>query len=219
MTSLTQEWNTLFADIPLSASQQEQCKHYLALLTEWNEKFNITTVLGADAITYHFRDSFALMTTGYLAKHSPQRIVDVGSGGGFPGIPLKILLPDTPVVLIEVNQKKIGFLREVISQLGLKGIEVCTVDWRTFVSTRPYPADLFVSRASVKAEELVHVFTAFAYRSATVAYWAAISWEASQIVLPYMVDQVMYTIGDRERKLVFFKRPAPVLTPRRKTRN
>lgn len=219
MMSLTQEWNALFADIALSANQQEQCKRYLALLTEWNEKFNITTVLGADAITYHFRDSFALMTTGYLAKHQPKRIVDVGSGGGFPGIPLKILYPETPVVLIEVNQKKIKFLQEVIAQLELKKIEVCTVDWRTFVATKPYDVELFVSRASVKPEELVYAFSSAAYRKATIVYWAATTWEASQIVLPYMVDEVPYRVGDKDRKLVFFKRPAPVLTPRRKSRN
>ena len=79
-------------------------------------------------------------------------IVDVGSGAGFPGIPLKILFPHLGIILIEVNKKKQRFLQTVIRILELKDIEVCGLDWRTFLrKTMKIKADTIVLQIPLSA--------------------------------------------------------------------
>ena len=89
---------------------------YYSLLVEWNEKFNLTTVTDRDGVfTRHFADSIA------AAYYIPQNasVCDIGSGAGFPGLPLKIVRPDLSVTLFDSVNKKITFLNEVISRLSL----------------------------------------------------------------------------------------------------
>ena len=92
-------------------------------LMDWNQKFNLTAIRDAEAIrTKHFLDSFSCVLA--WKANPPARLVDVGTGAGFPGIPLKILYPNLHVTLVESVGKKAMFCQHVVRVLGLEGIEV-----------------------------------------------------------------------------------------------
>lgn len=107
--------------IKISEKQADQFYRYYELLVEWNEKMNLTAITDfEDVVVKHFLDS---AYGGMLYTFSEKdRVLDLGTGAGFPGIPLKILYPDTTFVLMDSLQKRIRFLDEVISRLGLEKI-------------------------------------------------------------------------------------------------
>jgi len=106
--------------VDLSADQVHRFLRYLDLLREWNQKFNLTAIKDEqEIISKHFLDSILLGC--YVPKHGS--LADVGSGAGFPGIPLKILYPELQITLIDSVGKRVNFLREVIAELGLTGVE------------------------------------------------------------------------------------------------
>lgn len=103
-------------------AQIEQIIAYISLLLVWNDKVNITAIHDPREILYrHFCESMLARTVVPIEKG---RLADVGSGGGFPGLPLKIISPELEVFLIEPNTKKATFLAEVVRQLGLTGVRV-----------------------------------------------------------------------------------------------
>lgn len=203
MNSYDIKWDQFFVQESLNEKQKERFNTYYHLLHEWNERFNITAIKGADVIPYHFQDSLIIR---HLYDISGLRgVADVGSGGGFPGVPLAISYPDLPVVLIEVQKKKITFLQEVVTQLGLDNVQIYDKDWGTFVHTATIPIDLFVSRASLQPKELMMMYqVSTGYRSSICAYWASVHWEADSMTKRYVQQVHEYTVGDRVRKLVIF---------------
>jgi 16S rRNA (guanine527-N7)-methyltransferase len=112
----------------LSEAQLSQVSTYLDLLLKWNAKINLTSVRSPDEIlTRHFGESCFLahqLRNHQVTKSPNQQVIDLGSGAGFPGLPLKIYAPNLCVTLIESNQKKATFLGEVIRALKLTGINV-----------------------------------------------------------------------------------------------
>ena len=105
----------------LTSKQVEDFEAYKNLLLEWNKKFNLTAITDEKEVAVkHFVDSLAVLP--YLQVEPGMRLLDVGTGAGFPGVPLKIMFPDLEVCLLDSLQKRIGFLQEVISKLGLDGI-------------------------------------------------------------------------------------------------
>ncbi len=107
--------------ISLSQKQLEQLISYLDLIQLWNSKFNLTAIRSTHLIIrHHFVDSLAIAP--FTNPVSP--LVDIGSGPGFPGIPLKIIFPDKRITLVDSQRKKATFMREVVRDLDLKGIEV-----------------------------------------------------------------------------------------------
>ena len=108
-------------NIEVTDRQLQQFEKYADLLIEWNEKFNLTSITGREDIyVKHFYDSILPS----LYRDLKGSLADVGSGAGFPGIPLKIMYPDLEVTLIEPTGKRCTFLNEVISQLSLDKITV-----------------------------------------------------------------------------------------------
>ncbi|NJM42413.1 MAG: 16S rRNA (guanine(527)-N(7))-methyltransferase RsmG [Anaerolineae bacterium] len=98
----------------------EKLERYGTLLLEWNQRYNLTAITDEDGITLrHFVDSLTVLN---VLPTGPARLIDVGTGPGFPGIPLKIACPDLTVTLMDSVAKKVKFCDEVIRQLGLKGI-------------------------------------------------------------------------------------------------
>jgi 16S rRNA (guanine527-N7)-methyltransferase len=92
-----------------------------AELLDWNTRVNLTAITDpVDVLLKHFLDSLSLLEA-YQAEHA--RILDIGAGAGFPGLPLKIARPDWEVVLLEATGKKVNFQRHIIETLGLSGIE------------------------------------------------------------------------------------------------
>ncbi len=108
--------------IEISHNQAEQFIKYKDILLEWNRKMDLTTITEEkEIIIKHFLDSLSCIQTKYLKNEG--KMIDVGTGAGFPGIPLKIILPDIKLTLLDSLKKRIGFLEEVCSELGLDGTE------------------------------------------------------------------------------------------------
>lgn len=105
----------------LSADQEAAFRRYYELLLEWNQKVNLTRITGErDAVLKHFLDSLAYLVGVPSAWHDRDiRLIDVGSGAGFPGIPLLIARPAWSGVLLEATRKKVQFLETAIQELGL----------------------------------------------------------------------------------------------------
>lgn len=106
--------------IELKEEQLEKFYLYMNILLEWNEKINLTAITNEEEIILkHFVDSLTI--NKYIEEG--KSIIDVGTGAGFPGIPIKILREDLKVTLLDSLNKRINFLNEVIEKLDLKNIE------------------------------------------------------------------------------------------------
>jgi len=107
----------------LTQEQMGQFATYQQLLLEWNEKINLTTIIEPKEIAIkHFADSLSVASVVPLKEGS--RVIDVGTGAGFPGIPVKIGFPNVEMTLLDSLQKRIGFLEEAVEQLDLTDV-VC----------------------------------------------------------------------------------------------
>jgi 16S rRNA (guanine527-N7)-methyltransferase len=104
--------------ITLTENQYEQFQKYFELLAEWNEKMNLTAITDESGVALkHFADSLSLLNFVDIPQNSS--LADVGTGAGFPGIVLKIARPDIKLTLIDSLNKRLVFLNEVCSQLGI----------------------------------------------------------------------------------------------------
>lgn len=111
----------LLYEYGLNDEQAEQFDKYFKLLVDWNEKINLTAITEEqEVVTKHFLDSLMCLESKVISDNA--KIIDVGTGGGFPGIPLKIVKPDTDVTLLDSLAKRLNFLGEVIDELNLKNI-------------------------------------------------------------------------------------------------
>lgn len=109
--------------IELSERQLEQFEHYFKELVSWNEKMNLTGITERDAVyTKHFYDSLSLAF--FIDLPSVQSLADIGSGAGFPGIPLKIAFPHLKLMIVDSLAKRITFLQHVCDTLGLQDVQL-----------------------------------------------------------------------------------------------
>ena len=133
----------------LAGEQISQLVSHYSLLCRWNQRFNLTRISGPlEAARLHYAES--LFGAGLIGGAST--LLDIGSGAGFPAIPLAVARPDVRVTALEANQKKSIFLKEVKDELGLGNLKVATVrleefDWADY--------DLLTSRALDRAEEFL----------------------------------------------------------------
>jgi 16S rRNA (guanine(527)-N(7))-methyltransferase RsmG len=133
-------------EFQLSATykQVQQIQQYISILLQWNDKMNLTAIRDPREILYrHFCES---MFAAVVVPVENGRLADVGSGGGFPGLPLKILRPDLHLFLIESNIKKATFLAEVARDLELTDVRVLVNRFEE-VAEDVAPLDYACSRA------------------------------------------------------------------------
>lgn len=108
--------------LKLSDHQKRQLEIYYELLREWNQKMNLTAIVDKENVYLkHFLDSLSLTQ---LVVFQDQSLLDVGSGAGFPGLPLKIVFPNLRLSLVEATQKRTYFMQEVVNACGLENVEV-----------------------------------------------------------------------------------------------
>lgn len=200
--NIEQVWRDFAQRFELSEHQLDQFQRYYDMICHSNELFNLTAITELKpALNYHFGDSLVLGRVIDITTITT--LADVGTGAGFPAIPLKIKYPGLKLVLIEVTHKKAHFLRDVCDQLGLDNVEICTYDWRTFLRTTNYQVDLFCARASLQPEELVRMFQPSSpYRHAQLVYWASRDWEPSDKIKPFITQEYGYVAGFKHRRLI-----------------
>lgn len=134
--------------LSLSEHQHKQFDDFYELLVEWNKVMNLTGITEYEEVNEkHFVDSLSIVKAIDINK--VENVIDVGTGAGFPGIPLKIAFPQLKVVLLDSLNKRINFLNTVIDALGLKDIQTIHGRAEDFAKKAEYREqfDLCVSRA------------------------------------------------------------------------
>lgn len=122
MDSLYSETQELIGKT-LSSHQFSLLERYFHELDAWNEKYSLTAIREPEKVRVkHFLDSFSCYRV--MAGKPIRNLIDIGTGAGFPGIPLKILLPETEIILVDSVQKKVEFCEHIIEVLNLDGIRV-----------------------------------------------------------------------------------------------
>lgn len=140
------------AELKLDLNQEQiaRLEAYLALLAKWNQTYNLTAVREEERmVSYHLLDSLTLVPQ----LNGGTRLLDVGSGGGMPGIPAAIARPDLQVVLLDSNHKKTTFLRQAVIELKLDNVEVITDRVEAFQPAEKF--DRITSRAFAELAEFV----------------------------------------------------------------
>jgi 16S rRNA (guanine527-N7)-methyltransferase len=140
--------------VALPPGGAERLAAYLALLAKWNRTYNLTAIREPERmVTHHALDSLAVV--GALPTTPGLRILDVGSGGGLPGIPIAIARPDASVVLIDASGKKATFLAQAAIELPLRNVEAVAARVEDYAPARPF--DVVISRAFADLATFVRV--------------------------------------------------------------
>ncbi|WP_341936885.1 16S rRNA (guanine(527)-N(7))-methyltransferase RsmG [Marinimicrobium sp. C2-29] len=138
--------------LDLEADTSKRMLTYLSEFHKWNKAYNLSAVRDLDAMVHrHLLDSLSVLPR--VSARSPGRLIDVGTGGGLPGIPLAIALPDCQVTLLDSNGKKTRFLFHIKTLLGLDNVQVENRRVEAFAPEVPY--DLVISRAFASLADMV----------------------------------------------------------------
>lgn len=200
----------------ISDRQAEQFLRYFELLTEWNAVMNLTAITEfEEVVEKHFVDSALLYE--YIRENKPDSLIDIGTGAGFPGVPLKILFPELKVTLLDSLNKRIRFLNTVIQELELGEITAIHGRAEEYGIKEIYREqyDLCVSRAVARLASLCEFCIPFVKKGgAFVAYKAMKSEEelleakpAVMVLGAKLSDVKEYTLGeDAKRTLLVIQK-------------
>jgi len=133
-------------NIKIDVEQQKKLDKFYTLLINWNKKINLTTITEEkDVYLKHFYDSLTLIKALDLTKDL--KVLDVGTGAGFPGIVLKIVFPNLKITLLDSLNKRINYLNEIIKELELTDIETISARCEDYTKINREKYDLVVARA------------------------------------------------------------------------
>lgn len=192
-------------NIDLTEQQQLQLLAFVALLKKWNRTYNLTALRDeTKVISHHILDSLTLLPYVQNARG----LIDVGSGGGMPGIPIAIARPDLPVALLDANSKKTAFLQQAAIELGLSNVEIMTARVEAMVGEC---FDVITSRAFAELADFVTLTKQLMARGGC--------WAAMKGVYPYeeitrlpenvevvRVDKLHIPHLDAERHMVIMRK-------------
>ena len=133
-------------DITLDEGQQKKLFSFMQLLKQWNEKMNLTAIIEENEIVLkHFVDSL----TVFKYVKNQDKVLDIGTGAGFPGIPLKIAKKEIQITLVDSLRKRTTFLQEAVKELELKDVEIIHARAEELKKAEEYKEkyDIVVSRA------------------------------------------------------------------------
>jgi len=179
-----------YLNINVSGQQAQLMELHAKELMLWNKKINLTAIKQPMQIAEkHFIDSLAAAS---FIKNK-KSLIDLGSGGGFPGIPLKIMNPVLNVVLIDSSRKKINFLKHVIRLLGLKGIEAIHSRAQDLHDKDLYAAgfDAVISRAFTELSNFVELASPFLNKKGTI--YAMKGKQAKKEITPELLENFNIT--------------------------
>lgn len=202
---------------------------YLDELIEWNKKFNLTAITDPQEIRVkHFEDSLTL-SDAYDFSNKDIAVLDIGTGAGFPGIPLKMVFPNIQLTLLDSVNKKIEFLKHIVEKLSLAGIKIVWARAEDFATDNREKYDVVVCRALAPlavASELCLPFVRtggvfLAMKGKNSANEIADSKNAISVLGGEMVRVVNVTIGqdpgliERDIIVIRKKNPTPSEYPRK----
>ncbi len=184
-------------NVMLTEKQLNQFVLYYQLLMEWNQKMNLTAITEPEEVVQkHFVDSLTCLETGLLKSG---KLIDVGTGAGFPSIPLKIVCPTLEMVLLDSLQKRLTFLEEVIDQLGLEGVSLVHAraeDGGQNPKLREQ-FDIAIARAVAPMNVLAELCLPFVKRG---GYWIAMKGSQGQAELAQAKNAISI-LGGSEKEL------------------
>ena len=205
--------------IELTAEMEEQFLLYYNMLIEWNSFMNLTAITDFDEVLKkHFTDSVSLIRAIPDLGEKRFKVIDVGTGAGFPGIPLKIVFPNISVVLLDSLNKRVNFLNEVISKLQLTDITAMHGRAEDFAQNKEYREsfDLCVSRAVANLAPLSEYCLPFvkkngrfiSYKSEKVSEEFEVSGKAISVLGGEYENQVTFELPDSDiyRNLFIIKK-------------
>ena len=195
--------------ITLNERQKQQFDKYYEMLVEWNKVMNLTAITDFDEVLKkHFTDSVSLIRAIPDLGEKKYRMIDIGTGAGFPGIPLKIVFPNISVVLLDSLNKRVNFLKEVISKLQLTDITAMHGRAEDFAQNKEYREsfDLCVSRAVANLATLSEYCLPFvkkngrfiSYKSEKVSEEFEISGKAISVLGGEYENQVTFELPDSD---------------------
>lgn len=203
-------------NLEISDKQIDQFMRYYELLLEWNSVMNLTAITEfEDVISKHFIDSISITN---ILNISNQKIIDIGTGAGFPGIPLKIMFPEIEITLLDSLNKRVNFLNHIIDELSLDKIEAIHGRAEDIAHNEDYREnyDIALSRAVARLPILLEYCIPFvkengyfiSYKSENVDEEIELSKKALETLASEFIDSKKYKLKDseNERYLVMIRK-------------